>query len=134
MNSAQVMKQAYLHALAKAFREINIDQKQLLLYRKLIGLEIAFGKTEYGRIVHFKSESMDKEERTYAVTDKGFEFECEELLYLLRIIELRNEGIEIVYPEGTKAAQAFVAPKAKRKATIMTGLNIIHPSQFGYYK
>jgi hypothetical protein len=67
------------------------------------------------------------------VTDKGFEFECEQLMYLLKLIELKAKGIEIVYPEGSDYAQNWIKSKRRRKASIIDGSLFIHPSQYNYY-
>jgi hypothetical protein len=126
-------KQSYTDALAHALRQTNIDFEFLKVYRKLIGTELSFGNTEYGVITHFKSVSIQRDETTYAVTNKGYEFECQELLYIIRLIELKAKGIEVVYPQGSDYAQNWTKPKQKRKAKVLDGSAFIHPSQFDYY-
>lgn len=133
MTNLSDYKQSYTDSLAYALRNANLDFEFLKVYRKLIGLELAFGTTEYGAITHFKDITERRDTRTYAITNKGFEFECEQLLYLLRLIEIKSQGIEIVYPQGSDYAENWVKPKRSRKASIITAKSFIHPSQFDYY-
>lgn len=133
MTNLSLYKQSYTDALAYALRSANIDFDFLKVYRKLFGLELAFGTTEYGTITHFKDITERRDTRTYAVTNKGFEFECEQLLDLLLLIQMRAEGKQIVYPQGSDYAQAWTKPKRKRQTRIVDGQSFIHPSQFDYY-
>ena len=133
MTNLSDYKQSYTDALAYALRNAKIDYYFLKVYRKLFGLELAFGTTEYGTITYFKSCDKQRDIRTYAVTDKGFEFECEQLMYLLRLIELKANGVEIVYPQGSDYAENWVKPKRSRKGNVITSSSFIHPSQFDYY-
>jgi len=133
MTNLSDYKKSYTDALAYALRSVSIDLEFLKVYRKLIGTELSFGTTEYGAITHFKSVTIQRDEITYAITDKGYEFECQELLYIMRLIELKAKGIEVVYPQGSDYAQSWVKPKQKRKAKLLDGSAFIHPSQFDYY-
>lgn len=133
MTNLSDYKQCYTDALAYALRNAKIDLEFLKVYRKLIGLELAFGTTEYGTITHFKDISERRDTRTYAITDKGFEFECNQLLDLLLLIQMRAEGKEIVYPQGSDYAQSWVKPKRRRNTKVVDGSMFIHPSQFDYY-
>lgn len=133
MTNLSDYKQSYTDALAYALRNAKIDFEFMKVYRQLIGLELAFGTTEYGTITHFKDSEKQRDKRTYAVTNKGFEFECEQLLYLLRLIQMKADGVEIVYPQGSDYAQNWVKPKRSRQARVITAKSFIHPSQFDYY-
>ena len=133
MTNLSDYKQSYTDALAYALRNAKIDLEFLKVYRKLIGLELAFGTTEYGAITHFKDITERRDTRTYAVTDKGFEFECNQLLDLLLLIQMKAEGKEIVYPQGSDYAQSWVKPKRRRNTKVVDGSMFIHPSQFDYY-
>lgn len=133
MTNLSDYKHSYTDALAYALRNAKIDLEFLKVYRKLIGLELAFGTTEYGTITHFKDITERRDTRTYAITDKGFEFECNQLLDLLLLIQMRAEGKEIVYPQGSDYAQSWVKPKRRRNTKVVDGSMFIHPSQFDYY-
>lgn len=133
MTNLSVYKQSYTDAMAYAIRNANLDLEFLNTYRKLFGLEIAFGTVEYGVITHFKDITFQRETNTYAITNKGFEFECEQLLYILCLIQAKAEGREIVYPQGSDYAQSWTKPKRKRSAKVVDGSMFIHPSQFDYY-
>lgn len=122
-----------IEAIAKSLRKHKVILSDTDLYLRLLGLELAFGKVEYGTITHFKGITERNDTHIYAVTDKGFEFECEQLMYLLKLIQLKSEGVEIVYPEGSDYAESWTKPKRKRKASILDGSSFIHPSQFDYY-
>lgn len=126
-------KHCYNEALANSLVNPKVDLKFLETYNKLMGLEIAFGTTEYGFIVSFKEIIERHSKYTYAITNKGFEFECEQLMYIIKIIELKAAGKEIVYPQGSDYAMAWTQPKPKRRVKVMDGSAFIHPSQTDYY-
>lgn len=133
MTNLSVYKQSYTDALAYALRSVSIDFEFLKIYRKLIGLELCFGTTEYGCIVSFKDITERQDTRTYAITNKGFEFEVEQLIDILTLIQIKLQGKEIVYPQGSDYAQSWVKPKRRRMTKVVDGSMFIHPSQFDYY-
>jgi hypothetical protein len=122
-----------IESIANSLKQYKIYLSDTQMYLKLLGIELAFGKVEYGTITHFKGITERKETNFYAVTDKGFEFECEQLMYLLKLIELKAKGIEIVYPEGSDYAQNWTKPKRRRRTSVIDGSSFIHPSQYNYY-
>lgn len=133
VTNLSVYKQSYTDSLAYALRSVSIDFEFLKVYRKLIGLELCFGTTEYGCIVSFKETSERRDTRTYAVTNKGFEFEVEQLIDILTLIQMKSQGKQIVYPQGSDFAQRWTQPKPKRRTRLVDGSMFIHPSQFDYY-
>ena len=97
---------------------------------ELLGTEISAGKTNYGKVTHFKYEYTNDDTRVSAVTDLDFEFDVVQLLSFIWQINCRNAGIEIVYPDGTDYSKRKTGPQRKAKTSAITGHSQIHPSHY----
>ena len=59
---------------------------------KLLGLEIENGSINYGIVSNFKYEFTGYETIMIALTDKGNEIDCHQLLRFMYLIDMKNEG------------------------------------------
>lgn len=95
---------------------------------KLINLEIVDNNINYGSVVKFKYYHNTYETIMCVITDKDYEFDAAELLSIMRQIELQEQGIEIVYPDGSDYSKRVFGPKRKQRAKVINSSSHIHPS------
>lgn len=96
---------------------------------KLINLEIVDNNINYGSVVKFKYYHTVHETIMCVITDKDYEFDAAQLLSIMRQIELQEQGIKIVYPDGSDYSKRVFGPKRKRRAKVINSSSHIHPSQ-----
>lgn len=109
-------------------------------YDSLIGLEVADGNKDYGKVVRIRIIQTTSQTIYYAVTDRNAEIEASILLELIRIhrdAEKRKANpnyLGIAYPDGTDYCKRVMGPQRKRRANIIGSAQQIHPSQLEYEK
>ena len=107
----------------KQYNDEYIDKEN-----KLINLEIVDNNINYGNVVSFKYYHTTYETIMCAITDKDYEFDVAQLLSIMRQIELQEQGIEIVYPDGSDYSKRVFGPKRKQKVSVVNSHLQIHPS------
>ena len=94
---------------------------------KLLGLEIEDCSINYGIVSNFKYEFTGYETIMIAFTDKGNEIDCHQLLRFIYLIEMKKNGKQIVYPDGTDYSNRVFGPQRKRNAKVLNNSSYISP-------
>jgi hypothetical protein len=109
-------------------------------YDTLIGLEVADGRNDYGKVVRIRISHSTNETIYYAVTDRNVEIDAGILFELIRIhrdAEKRKTNpnyLGIAYPDGSDYCKRVMGPQRKRRAYVIGSSQQIHPSQLEWEK
>jgi hypothetical protein len=106
----------------------NLDNNDDAIRAKLLGLEIENGSINYGIVSNFKYEFTGYETIMIALTDKGNEIDCHQLLRFMYLIDMKNNGKQIVYPDGTDYSNRVFGPQRKRNAKVLNNSSYISPN------